>query len=53
MPPEGLSIQDQNWCSAGWPSEHSIAVFTLDAGLPARSQYSEGPVTDQLDTGLS
>ena len=30
-----------------------IAVFTLDAGLLARSQYSEGPATDHLDTGFS
>jgi len=30
-----------------------IVVFTLDAGLPARSQYSEGPATDHLDTGFS
>jgi len=29
-----------------------IAVFTLDAGLLARSQYSEGPATDHLDTGF-
>ena len=29
------------------------AVFTLDAGLLARSQYSEGPVTGHLDTGFS
>ena len=31
------------------------AVFfsTLDAGLLARSQYSEGPATGHLDTGLS
>jgi len=28
-------------------------VVTLDAGLLARSQYSEGPATDQLDTGFS
>jgi len=27
--------------------------FTLDAGLLARSQYSEGPVTGHLDTGFS
>ena len=27
--------------------------FTLDAGLPARSQYSEGPATGHFDTGLS
>jgi len=30
-----------------------IAVFTLDAGLLDRSQYSEGPVTGHLDTGFS
>jgi hypothetical protein len=30
-----------------------IDVFTLDAGLLARSQYSEGTATDHLDTGFS
>ena len=30
-----------------------IAVFTLDAGLMARSQYSEGPATGHIDTGFS
>ena len=30
-----------------------VAVFTLDAGLLARSQYSEGPATGHLDTGFS
>ena len=30
-----------------------IAVFTLDAGLLARSLYSEGRVTGHLDTGFS
>jgi len=30
-----------------------IAVFTLDAGLLARSRYSEGPATGHLDTGFS
>ena len=30
-----------------------IAVFTLDAGLLAISQYSEGPTTGHLDTGFS
>ena len=30
-----------------------IAVFTLDAGLLARSQYPEGPATGHLDTGFS
>ena len=27
--------------------------LTLDAGLLAKSQYSEGPVTGHLDTGFS
>jgi len=27
--------------------------FTLDAGLLARSQYSEGPATGHLDTRFS
>jgi len=31
----------------------SIAVFTLDIGLLARSRYSEGPATGHLDTGFS
>ena len=30
-----------------------IVGFTLDAGLLARSQYSEGPATGHLDTGFS
>jgi len=30
-----------------------IAVFTLDAGLLARSQYSEGPETGHIDRGFS
>ena len=30
-----------------------IDVFTLDTGLLARSQYSEGPSTDHLVTGFS
>jgi len=30
-----------------------IAVFTLDAELLARSQYSEGRATGHLDTGFS
>ena len=29
------------------------AVFTFDAGLLARSQYSESPATGHLDTGFS
>ena len=29
-----------------------IVVSTLDAGLLARSQYSEGPATGHLDTGF-
>ena len=30
-----------------------ISVFTLDARLLAKSQYSEGPATGHLDTGFS
>ena len=30
-----------------------IAVFTFDAGLLARNQYSEGPATGHVDTGSS
>jgi hypothetical protein len=30
-----------------------IDVFPLDAGLPDRGQYSEGPATGHLDTGFS
>jgi len=31
----------------------ALLFFTLDAGLMARSQYSEGPATGHLDTGFS
>ena len=30
-----------------------LLFFTVDAGLLARSQYSEGPATGHLDTGFS
>ena len=30
-----------------------LLFFTLDAGLLARSQYSEGPATGHFDTGFS
>jgi len=30
-----------------------IVFFTLDAGLLATGQYSEGPATGHLDTGFS
>jgi hypothetical protein len=30
-----------------------VNQFTLDAGLLARSQYSEGPAIGHLDTGFS
>jgi len=30
-----------------------IAVFILDAGLLARSQYSKSPATGHLNTGFS
>jgi hypothetical protein len=36
-----------------WYLVFGIYVFTLDAGLLARSQYSEGHATGQLDTGFS
>jgi len=29
-----------------------ISVLTLDAGLPARIQYPEGPATGHLDVGF-
>jgi len=32
---------------------HCCFFFTLDAGLLARSQYSEGPATGHLDRGFS
>ena len=35
------------------PFGAGIFFFTLDAGLLARSQYSEGPATGHLDTGFS
>ena len=31
----------------------AVFLFTLDAGLLARSQYSEGPATGHLDTSFS
>ena len=36
-------------CCTMW----AMLLFTLDAGLLARSQYSEGPATGYLDTGFS
>jgi len=30
-----------------------VFVFTLDAGLLARSQYPDGPAKGHLDTGFS
>ena len=30
-----------------------IAIFALDAGMLARSQYSEGPATGHLNTRFS
>ena len=30
----------------------ALLFFTLDAGLLARSQYSEGPATGHLDPGF-
>ena len=36
-------------CCTMW----ALLFFTLDAGLLARSQYSEGPAIGHLDTGFS
>ena len=49
MPPVGQSLFFVE------ASQLGIAVFflTLDAGLLARIQYSDGPVTGILDTGFS
>ena len=35
------------------PQTTQSITFNLDAGLLARSQYSEGPATGHLDTGFS
>jgi hypothetical protein len=32
---------------------NAVSFLNLDAGLLARSQYSEGPATGHLDTGFS
>jgi len=40
----------------GFASEELVASsnrYTLDTGLLAGSQYSEGPATGHLDTGFS
>jgi len=39
--------------SVGHFDNDSKIVFTLVAGLLARSQYPEGPATSHLDTGFS
>jgi len=47
-----LNVSEQNAIF----KDYSLCVllfFTLDAGLLARSQYSEGPATGHLDTGFS
>ena len=38
------------WCVTVVGLAVCIVVLTLDAGLLARSQYSEGPATGHLDT---
>ena len=35
------------------PPRTDSRIFTLDVGLLARSQYSEGPATGHLNTGFS
>jgi hypothetical protein len=51
----GLQVSLQSNNTRNLPRQHPvcIVVFTLDAGLLAVSQYSEGPATRQLDTGFS
>jgi hypothetical protein len=40
-------------CLCAYCCLFAYCCTTLDAGLLARSQYSEGPATDHLDTGFS
>ena len=51
------SVRNYHYSLRNNPEERSShllrGVFTLDAGLLARSQYSEGPATGHLDTGFS
>ena len=44
-------LDDTAQCSERTAKHHLF--FTVDAGLLARSQYSEGPATGHLDTGFS
>jgi len=37
------------WCYSPQVGQGLLNGFTLDAGLLARSQYSEGPATGHLD----
>ena len=41
------------WCHSPQVGRGLLIIYTLDAGLLARSQYSEGPATGHLDTGFS
>ena len=40
------------WTQKGSKYVAALNIITLDAGLLARSQYSEGPATGHLDTGF-
>ena len=42
-----------DYCTGKFVQYVCIAFFTLDVGLLARSQYSEGPATGHLYTGFS
>ena len=48
-----MAIHPIRMCSCVFLCYVCIAVFTLDVGLLARSQYSGGPATGHLDTGFS
>ena len=46
-------LQDLKDVKCGDGGLPPLEVVRVDAGLLARSQYSEGPVTGHLDTGFS
>jgi len=63
LPKRFLELKEEKGL-VGWRTLHEvqrqdihrlriIRMITLDAGLLARSQYSEGPATGHLDTGVS
>jgi len=49
---KNLMVKNPNFDSSTALVTGIVSFFTLDAGLLARSQYSEGPATGHLDTGF-